>query len=70
MQSDVNVYGYEFYDESDSQGFMEDMGQMTGRSESAIIDEDEEQMISLHRSRAINQSYINLKKHNLFIEKP
>lgn len=43
----------------------DDMLMMTGRSESAIEEEEEVQGIS--KCKAINSSYINLKRNNLLI---
>lgn len=40
---------------------------MTARSESAI-DEDEDNLSSLSKCKAINSSYINLKRNNLLVQ--
>jgi len=47
---------------NESSIYEDDMLIMTGRSESAI---DEEDIESLSKNRAINSSYINLKKNNM-----
>jgi hypothetical protein len=49
---------------NESSIYDDDMLIMTGRSESAI---DEEDIESLSLNRAINSSYINLKRNNLLI---
>lgn len=40
---------------------------MTGRSESAINDLEEEEIEGISKCKAINSSYINLKRANLLI---
>lgn len=40
---------------------------MTGRSESAIDDMYEEEIEGISKCKAINSSYINLKRNNLLI---